>query len=399
LAQDSVHLSRAEDNQLRGAARDGIADFLPPVLIVCLAVRHGGVDVRIVQTARELQRLQVSFSVVVISETRLHKTLLDAGIPVTALSRRRADPRIAMDLVRVIRQKRVALLDAHNTQSQYWAVLAAFWTRLHGRIATVHSVYREDHEGLLRQWLHEGALRLCRAAGFRFVAVSSNVAGYLVETLKVHSSSVVLSRNGLADLIEPPQPFDLVAETGWPENTVVLSIIGRLDPRKGHRFLLEALNDLVASGETRVRLLVVGIGREEQRLREQVVECGLGAFVHFTGFREDVTSILSRTDVLCLPSVSEGLPYAVLEAARQSVPVLASELEGTDDVFSDGENIFFTRAGDPVQLRARIQELVDLPGHRKRVGAAARELFLDKLRVERMLAETLDVYQAEASKK
>jgi glycosyltransferase involved in cell wall biosynthesis len=223
------------------------------------------------------------------------------------------------------------------------------------------------------------------------------VAGYLIDTLGNPASSVALSRNGMEDLTETPRPFDLAAETGWPDSSVVLAMIGRLDPRKGHRFLLEALRDLVATGESRARLLVVGTGREEQRLRAQVAAYHLEPFVHFTGFRDDITSILSRTDLLCLPSLSEGLPYAVLEAARQSVPVLASKLEGTDDIFSDRQTIFFHRAGDPIDIRRCVQQLVERPDERQRVGAAARRLFLEELQVQRMLGETLGVYGAAVS--
>ncbi|AZQ65927.1 glycosyltransferase family 1 protein [Silicimonas algicola] len=367
---------------------------LPPLLVVCLAIRHGGVDVRIVQTARELHHNGAVFRVVVIEGSRLHQTLLQEGIPVVAISRRRADPRIVIDLVRLVRHARIGLVDAHNTQSQYWAALAVLATGVKGRVATVHSVYREDHDGRLRQWLHEAALWLCRIAGFRFIAVSSNVVNYLVETLGIPSSAVILSRNGMEALAAPPPPFDLSTETGWPEDSVVLAMIGRLDPRKGHRFLIDALQEMVTTGEEKIRLLVVGTGREERRLREQVAAAGLEGYVHFSGFRDDIASILTRTDLLCLPSLSEGLPYTVLEAARQSVPVLASRLEGTDDIFLDGETIFFHRVGDVADIRRRVQDLAESPDQRRRVGAAARRLFLEDLQVSRMLDETLEVYRA-----
>ena len=367
-------------------------ESLPPVLIVSLSIRHGGVDVRIAQTAQELKRQGRAFQVVVIAGTRLHKTLADLGLPIAALTRSRMDPRIVIDLVRLIRRGRVGLVDAHNTQSQYWAALAVFMTGVRKRIATVHSIYREDHEGRLRQALHEGALRLCKRLGFRFITVSSNVERYLVEDFAIERPRVLLSRNGMEDLATAPVAFDLAAETGWPTDTLLLAIIGRLDPRKGHRFALAALDELVRKGETRARLLIVGTGRDDQAIRSLVEDLGLGAYVHFAGFRDDVTSILTRVDVLLLPSTSEGLPYSVIEAARQAVPVLASRLEGTDDIFVDGETILFSSVGDAGDIARQIDFVLKNPDRRARIGAAARQLFLDHLQVSRMLDETLAFY-------
>lgn len=365
---------------------------LPPVVVVCLSVRHGGVDVRIVQTARKLQQEGCRFVVVVVAGTGLHRTLKGLGLPVEALPRRRLDPRLVLDLVRIIRRTKAGLIDAHNGQSQYWSALAAVSSRVRGRVATVHSVYREDHATWLRQKLHEGALHLCRAVGFQFLTVSSNVQRYLLEEFGVPADRMLLSRNGMEDLPEPPPAFDLTAETGWPEDSVVLAIIGRLDPRKGHRFLLAALAAMVRDGEHRARLLIVGTGREEQAIRDLVRELRLEDHVHFTGFRSDVTSILTRVDVLCLPSTSEGLPYSVIEAARQSVPTLASRLEGTNDTFIDGKTILFTRIGDAEDIHQKLDLLLADPGMRRKLGASARHMFLEALSVERMLSETLAIY-------
>jgi hypothetical protein len=181
---------------------------LPPVVIVCLSIRHGGVDVRIVQTARKLQQEGCSLVVVVIDGTGLHRTLSDMGLPVVALQRGRLDPRLVLDLVRVIRRTKAGLIDAHNGQSQNWAALAAWLTRLRGRVATVHSIYREDHAARWRQRMHEVPLRLCKRLGFRFLTVSSNVQNYLQGEFGVAPSRLQLSRNGMDDLIELPVPFD-----------------------------------------------------------------------------------------------------------------------------------------------------------------------------------------------
>ena len=366
---------------------------LPPVVIVCLSIRHGGVDVRVRQTALALAARGVDHRVVVIRDSVLHHSLAAAGVATHPLDRGRGDPRIVRDILRLARQMGARIIDAHNTQSQYWAVAAAMLGRIPGRIATTHSVYSEDHPGALRQRFHESALVLARLAGFRFLAVSRSVENYLLGPMRVAPDRVTLSRNGMEPLGRDPAPIDVQAEAGWPADALVLTMIGRLDPRKGHRFAIEALRQIVKAGERRARLFIAGSGREEQVLRDLVAQTGMADYVHFAGFRSDVPEILARTDLFLLPSLSEGLPYTVLEAARQGVPTLGSRLEGTEDVLTDGETTFFVPAGDVDALRQSLQALIDDPDRLRSVGAAARRHLETSMGVERMFGETFETYR------
>lgn len=366
---------------------------LPPVLIVCLSIRHGGVDVRVRQTALALAGAGVPYSVAVIAGSTLQHELARAGVQTSPIDRRRGDPRIVGDLCHIARRMGAGILDAHNTQSQYWGAVAALRLGIPGRVASTHSVYRDDHPGFWRVQFHEGAIRLCRAAGFHFMAVSRSVESYLRDKMKAPPNRLTLSRNGMEVLAQVPAAADLTAEAGWPADAVVLGMIGRLDPRKGHRFVFEALRDLVAGGERRARLFVAGTGRDEADLRAMVADYGLQDFVHFAGFRSDVPALLGRVDLLLLPSLSEGLPYSVLEAARQGVPTLSSRLEGTEDMFRDGETIFFVPVGDVAAIRQRLQELLEAPGRMRQVGQAAQRMVEQDMRVDAMVQETFAIYR------
>lgn len=364
----------------------------PRILLVSLALRYGGVDVRVLQTARAFSRRGLDFRVVALAGSPLHEALLQHDLPVVPIARGRADPRIALDLIRIARAMNATVIDAHNMQSQYWAAIASLGLRLKARIATVHSVYREEHPRPGRRELREGALWLTRWLGFRFIAVSTRVERYLTSTIGIAPDRIVLSWNGLEPLGDISNRFDLAAETGWPDDAFVLGMIGRLEEVKGHRVLLKALRDLVDAGEHRCRLLIVGAGRDGAALERLVQEQALGAYVHFAGFRSDVTTILPELDLLCLPSLSEGLPYCVLEACRQGVPVLASELDGMSDLFTDDGTIFFSPSGDAERLAQRLTQILEQPGCLERVGSAAQRLIETELDVEAMVDVTLSAY-------
>lgn len=367
----------------------------PRVLIVSLSKRFGGVDVRVLQTTREYFRRGLPVRVAALAGSQLHQELQRQGLPVEPIARGRADPRIAMDLVRIAREMDANVIDAQNMQSQYWAAVASLGLRSAARIATVHSIYRDEHPRPGPREMREGALWLTRFMGFRFVAVSTQVQKYLTSTIGISRDRVFLSWNGLEALNDTAASFDLAKETGWPSDAFVLGIVGRLEQVKGHRILFDALRILVERGDLRCRLLVVGSGRDGAALERAVLRRGLGRFVHFTGFRSDVTAILPTLDVLCLPSLSEGLPFCVLEACRQGVPVLATELDGMTDLFVDEETIFFTPSGDPKKLSERLAQLVDDPGRLTRVGLAAQHFVKTDLSIEAMINTTLNAYSDE----
>jgi glycosyltransferase involved in cell wall biosynthesis len=366
------------------------------VLLVCLAQRHGGVDVRVLDTARALARQGWPFTVAVLEGSPLHARLTAEGLPAAPLARRRSDPRLVLDLARAARAVGARVVDSHNTQSQYWGTLAALALGVPGRIATVHVVYREAYPAPGRRRLHEGALRLARRAGCRFITVSTTVRDDLVR-LGVPAGRIMLSLNGIEPLAATPAPTALPTDPSWPEDAVVVAVIGRLEPVKGHRYLVEALGQLDAETARRVRVIVVGEGREEARLKALVAERGLERVVRFVGFRADIPAVLAAVDLVCMPSLAEGLPYTALEAGRQAVPLLASETDGIAAAYTDGENAFLVPPGDARALARRLGEIVAAPERRTEVGRASRELVATRFSVEHMTEETLAAYRRAAA--
>ena len=383
----SVCRNSASDCTLKGEAA------LLSVMIVCLSIRYGGVDVRVRQTAQELERLGIRYTVAVVAGSVLHQTLLDAQVNCHPIDLRRSDPRVVLKLLKLAKQTNVTIVDAHNTQSQFWSAIVVILARIKGRVATTHSIYRDDHQNWFKWRAHETALKLCRLLNFEFIAVSNNVVRYLEQDLRVPEKKIHLSLNGIEKLEERPESISIKKEAGWQEQVIVLGMIGRLDFRKGHRLAIEALHSLVQNGGSDLRLFIAGSGPEEASLNELVGELDLKNYVHFAGFRNDVPNILESIDLFLLPSFSEGLPYSVLEAARQGVPTLASGLEGAEGIFAEGESIFYFPTGDVRSLKSRMEELVRDKALLTKVGATAQRTVNNEMTVRPMVATVVNVFQ------
>jgi len=105
----------------------------------------------------------------------------------------------------------------------------------------------------------------------------------------------------------------------------VIAMVARLHPIKGHDEVFEAMQNL---NDPQVKLLLIGDGPEREALQKKAEEKNIAHQIHFLGFREDVPDIYQQSDVGLLASYSESFPLALLEAAREKTPVIATNVGG-----------------------------------------------------------------------
>ena len=361
------------------------------VLLVDLSKRFGGVDIRVIQTAKALSG-PCEVAVAVLEGSPVGDMLHDAGLRTIPVSRSRHDPRIALELAEFARAFKPDLVDAHNPQSQLWGMVAAGLAGVRGRVATVHTVYREAHRGFIRQRSHELTLRLAKKMGADFLTVSRSISDY-VASLGVAPARIHLSYNGMDRLDGPIAPAGLRATLGLPAGELLLGMIGRVESVKGHDIMIAALEELKQRGRI-FHIAVVGEGRDEPELRRLIAEHGLGGQVHLLGFRSDIPQILADIDVFCAPSRSEGLPYTVLEAARQGVPVIAAAVDGLAEVLEDDATAILIAPENPSFLARAIERMADDQALRHRLGVDGRAMFEERFLIPRMVEETLAVYRS-----
>jgi glycosyltransferase involved in cell wall biosynthesis len=363
-----------------------------PILIVDLAKYYGGVDVRVTALARMLHG-ERPYAVATLKGSALHHRLEAADLVSFPVPFSRGDPRILLYLYRLIRKGGYKVVDTHNPQSQFWGGLAATWAGARS-ICTVHSAYGLEYANTLKGRLYELVLQLSYRLGFHFIAVSESVHQYLAE-LGIPSTRISLIHNAIEYTEETSAgraaPF--FKELGWSSDVFVVTVVGRLESVKGHRFLFEALARL-AKSRPRLRCLVVGDGYLRSEYEELVRKADLEQIVHFAGFRNDVSVLLSGSDVFCLPSLSEGLPYAVLEACNHRLPLLLSGVGGLAELFDHGKTAFLVPPADVDALARGICWLMDYPVEANGLGEAAFYAVKQKSGTRQMYGKTLEIYQS-----
>ncbi|MGH2866921.1 MAG: glycosyltransferase, partial [Solirubrobacteraceae bacterium] len=162
------------------------------------------------------------------------------------------------------------------------------------------------------------------------------------------------------------------------DGVVTLTCVANLIGYKGHATLIDALVALPTDGW---RLQLVGDGPERPRIEAMIAAAGLASRVQLLGRRDDVDAILARSDLVVLPSYSEGLPNAVLEAMACGLPVVASDVGGTRSLLGSGAGLLVPPRDAPALARA-LRLMIDDPARRASAGRRGRELVATALSVE-----------------
>ncbi len=291
-----------------------------------------------------------------------------------------------LEIVRALRAERVSVFHAHL----HWplackgGILGATLARVPAIVATAHLFVPLDWSRMIHFQQRVTATRV-----HRYIAVSNGVARQLRQVFDVPASKISVVHNAVPAGAAGGRP-DQALRTAWAGSTgrrVVLTA-ARLAPQKGQRYLLEA-----AALLPDVHFVLAGDGPDKDQLCAQANELHLSDRVTFLGHRTDVPDLLANCDVFVLPSLFEGLPLTVLEAMSACKPVVATAVEGTDEVVTDGENGLLVPPRDPEALAHAIRTLLDNPALARRLALAGKARVRSEFSAAVMARRVSDVYQ------
>ena len=207
-------------------------------------------------------------------------------------------------------------------------------------------------------------------------------------------SKIVVIRNGimLSKFTGKGRSAVLRRELGLPRSARLVAVFSRLNWMKGVEFFLDAA--IVLAGRfPDVYFLVVGDGGNKKALEEQACRLGLGQRVVFTGFRNDVSDLLSEVAISVLPSLSEGTSNTLLESMAAGIPVIATRVGGNPEVIEDGVSGLLVQPRDSAALAGAMGRLLDDEDLALRLGQAGRRRVSEIFSIEGSVHETEHLYQ------
>jgi len=184
---------------------------------------------------------------------------------------------------------------------------------------------------------------------------------------------------------------DIYKEFSLDDNCRIIGNIARLSYQKGQKYLIEAA-PLVIERFKSVKFFIVGEGELGSELKAKVRQKGLQDYFIFTGFRTDITRLLSAFEILVMPSLFEGLCFSVIEASAMGVPVVATAVGGMRRSVIDGKTGLLVSPKDSRALAEAILWMLGYPKEAREMGLAARIHFDEYFTQKRMVRDTEELY-------
>jgi glycosyltransferase involved in cell wall biosynthesis len=182
------------------------------------------------------------------------------------------------------------------------------------------------------------------------------------------------------------------AELSLPESALILLSLGREQPQKGQRFLIEAMSRIVESVPEAILLIAGSPGLHSQILRQKVSDRGLETAVRFLGRRQDVPQLFGASDLFVFPSLYEGLGVSLLEAMAAGLAVITTDRPPMSEVVDNGLNGVLVPPGDPTALAEAVLELAGDPSARQRMGEAARSVVAARFSIDSTARQVEQLY-------
>lgn len=313
------------------------------------------------------------------------------GIPRFDLDAKRLiDPGSWRRFITLLHEEKIDIIHAQDQYTNLFGAMAFWFTKI--PVVMTRHVMQEPTDTLRESIRARMTLWALRSSSHKMIAVSEAVRLKLASQTGSPLSKIDTIYNGIdvGKFVVHDQRDVLRRKLGWGLDQAIVIMVAVLRRGKGHEVLFDAIPRL-KSAVPRVRIKLIGDGELNMPLREQAAR--FGETVEFLGQRIDVPELLAASDVLVLPSWSEALPTVLIEAGAASLPVVATNVGGTDEIVNDGETGYLVPPGNSVLLADQLIKILENPERARRMGQCARERVQRLFSLERQAHSMFALYQ------
>jgi len=244
---------------------------------------------------------------------------------------------------------------------------------------------------ILHQWVYN---RVTYA-----LAISEVIKRNLMDTCPLTEDKILLLHNAVDTKRFDPAKIDndeVRKEFGFTDDEIVIGMLARFSPGKGHEEILLAAEKL-SKKFSNLKFLIVGeASRGEEAYATQVkklVDDYQLKNVVFAGFRSDTPEVLAALDIFCFPSHSEAFGIALVEAMAMGIPSACSNSDGILDIAIDGETAFLFEKQNGNDLADKLEQLISSKEKRELFGKASRERAVKFFDLDYLTEKVISIYE------
>lgn len=365
------------------------------ILYSCLSHSWGGMEIYTVISCTELIRSGHDVVLLCLHNSSMHRNALEKGVTVHSIkSDRYFRPLEIFHLGSFINKSGFDLFHTQYSKDLWLLVPALSLFGIPQPLVLTKQlgsfIIKKDK---LHQYLYG---RVSKA-----LAISTVIRNNLLDTCPLTSDKIEIVFNGVDTDRFSPEKFvrsKCRAEFGYSSTDIVVGLVGRFSPGKGHKDLIEALLKIIDNYPAIKVLLTGEASYGESNYADEVLDLiksskKLADKVTFTGFRSDTENILSAIDIFVFPSHAEAFGIALVEAMSMEKACICSDTDGILDIADDRSDALMFRNKDVNDLSEKLKILVEDIELRKRLGKNARLKAKKKFDLALITDQTLNIYK------
>ena len=364
----------------------------PRVLQLLATGGNGGAQESYTGLLLRLDRSRYDVRALSLSAGSAVQRLRALGIPVEVLDAT-DDEDAVRELAGWLRRNEIDLVHAHMFRAEVIGTRAAIAAGTPVIMATVHS-------SRVRSPADIALLASLTPRMDRLIVPSASIE-HKVRAEGRDGARFAVIPNGvdLSRFATPIPECRMRDEFGIPRTAPLVGVVARMEPEKGHRYLIDAM-PMILDAAPDAWLAIVGEGSEADALRAQAASLGrsVSERIVFTGRREDVSALTADLTVAVLPSLREAQGISILEAMARRRPVVASAVGGIPEVITDGLDGLLVPVADPAALAAAVGSLLADPVLRERIGDAGYRTVAERFSIDAQVKRIEVVYDEELAR-
>jgi len=294
-------------------------------------------------------------------------------------------PSILFNLIDIVRQVKPDIVLAHGADTLRYTALAS---RLCPRPLTVYrniGMASFWSSNPLKIWANRKLLGWVDAViSVSDIAREDFLEFYGLSPNKVYAIPNAVDTKKYQSLELGRERFQMRQRLGLKEEDLVLISVGSLSFEKNHSELLTLVKELQ---EKSPHLLLIGDGPLRRELELKADELRLKDRVHFLGLQLDIVPFLVASDIFLLPSKSEGMPGALIEAGMAGLPSVSFDVGGTGEVIETNITGIIVPPENYDEFKIAVTSLIENPQKRRQMGALARERYPEQFAIEKVAAQ------------
>jgi len=329
-------------------------------------------------------------------EDPLIKRLKEKGVKTHVLQRRRKlDLSVFVRLFKLLNKIKADVIHMHGYLSILFGIPAAMAAGTPVRVVTLHASpillerNKPNYKLLLYLWIAYMTIKISRTY---LIAVSNDIYNSHLKFRKIDPSLMKVVHNGISiEKVRSHLSSVSRKDLGIDDACFIVGMVGRLDENKGHIYLLRAAQVMLTKRQD-VHFIIIGDGPLESERKGFCTTNHLEGHVHFVGFHKSILDFMSLLHVMVIASMHEGIPYTLLEAMAKSVPVIATDVAGIQEVMRNGINGLLVPPRSSEGIASNISLLLSNTALKECLSKAGLEVLNHRFSQEYMVQSTAKVY-------